>query len=137
MLLAPSSPIAWPWRSSRLAGVAVVVFVLLRVVPGDPIAMMISPGASPADIAALRAHYGLDAPLLTQFWIWIVGVVHRRFRHLDHAAPLRDRSSGSRLPATLELAIAALVVAVVLGGSARHCRHADAAHRRRDHRSTA
>ena len=58
-----------------LAGVAVVVFVLLRVVPGDPIAMMISPGAGPADIAALKAHYGLDAPLLTQFWIWITGVV--------------------------------------------------------------
>ena len=44
-----------------LAGVAVIVFVLLRVVPGDPVAMMISPGASPADIAALKAHYGLDA----------------------------------------------------------------------------
>jgi len=58
-----------------LAGVAVVVFVLLRVVPGDPVAMMISPGAGPADIAALKAHYGLDAPLLVQFWIWIEGVV--------------------------------------------------------------
>ena len=56
-----------------LAGVAVVVFVLLRVVPGDPVAMMISPGASAADIAALRAHYGLDAPLPTQFWIWSAG----------------------------------------------------------------
>jgi ABC-type dipeptide/oligopeptide/nickel transport system permease component len=42
-------------------GVAVIVFILLRVVPGDPVAMMISPGAGPADIAALRAHYGLDA----------------------------------------------------------------------------
>ena len=53
-----------------LAGVAVIVFVLLRVVPGDPVAMMISPGATAADIAALKAHYGLDAPILTQFWIW-------------------------------------------------------------------
>jgi len=44
-----------------LAGVAVVIFILLRVVPGDPVAMMISPGASAADIAALKAHYGLDA----------------------------------------------------------------------------
>jgi ABC-type dipeptide/oligopeptide/nickel transport system permease component len=41
---------------ATLVGVAIVVFVLLRVVPGDPIAMMISPGASAADIAALRAH---------------------------------------------------------------------------------
>ena len=46
-----------------LAGVAIVVFLLLRVAPGDPIAMMISPGASPSDIAALRAHYGLDGSL--------------------------------------------------------------------------
>ena len=38
-----------------LAGVAVIVFVLVRVVPGDPVAMMIAPGASEADIQALRA----------------------------------------------------------------------------------
>ena len=38
-----------------LFGVATIVFTLLRVVPGDPIAMMISPGATPADIAALFA----------------------------------------------------------------------------------
>ena len=47
---------------ATLAGVAVVVFVLLRVVPGDPIAMMISPGASEADIAALASYIeGLHA----------------------------------------------------------------------------
>ena len=39
-----------------LFGVMVVVFVLVRVVPGDPISMMIAPGATDADIAALRAH---------------------------------------------------------------------------------
>ena len=53
-----------------LLGVAVVVFVLLRVVPGDPIAMMIPPGASPADIDRLRALYGLDQPVPEQFVIW-------------------------------------------------------------------
>src|ERR1700687_4156701 len=88
-----------------LAGVAVVVFVLLRVVPGDPISMMISPGAGPADIAALKAHYGLDAPLPTQFWIWIKGVVVGDFGtsitlRLDVTEILL-----SRLPATIELAV--------------------------------
>ena len=53
-----------------MVGVAVIIFVLLRVVPGDPIAMMISPGASPSDIAALRAHYGLDTSIFTQFLVW-------------------------------------------------------------------
>jgi ABC-type dipeptide/oligopeptide/nickel transport system permease component len=100
-----------------LAGVAVVVFILLRVVPGDPVAMMISPGAGPADIAALRAHYGLDAPLLTQFWIWIGGVVTGDFgTSITLHLPVTEILA-ARLPATIELAIAALVVAVVLGGS--------------------
>ena len=47
-----------------LVGVAVIVFVLLRVVPGDPIAMMIPPGATATDIERLRAFYGLDQPIL-------------------------------------------------------------------------
>ena len=77
-----------------LAGVAVVVFVLLRVVPGDPVAMMISPGAGPADIAALKAHYGLDAPLLVQFWIWIKGVVTGDFGTSITLHVCRDRGAG-------------------------------------------
>ncbi len=99
-----------------LAGVAIVVFLLLRVVPGDPIAMMISPGASAADIAALRAHYGLDGSLLSQFGIWVRSALGGDFGvsislHRDVLQLL-----GERLPATLELAIAALEFAVVVGG---------------------
>ena len=98
-----------------LVGVAVIVFVLLRVVPGDPIAMMISPGASEADIQALRAHYGLDASLPVQFAVWIKAVLMGDFGtsislHRDVLSLLAER-----LPATLELAAAALVFAVVLG----------------------
>jgi ABC-type dipeptide/oligopeptide/nickel transport system permease component len=100
-----------------LAGVAVVVFILLRVVPGDPVAMMISPGAGPADIAALKAHYGLDAPLLTQFWIWIKGVVTGDFGTSITLHRYVTEVLADRLPATLELAALALVVAVVIGGS--------------------
>jgi ABC-type dipeptide/oligopeptide/nickel transport system permease component len=100
-----------------LAGVAIVVFVLLRVVPGDPVAMMISPGASPTDIAALRAHYGLDAPLPRQFWVWLLQAVTGDFGtsislHLDVVEVLLDR-----LPATIELAVLALLAAILLGGS--------------------
>ncbi len=100
-----------------LAGVAVVVFVLLRVVPGDPISMMISPGASEADIAALKAHYGLDAPLLIQFWIWVKGAVTGDFGTSITLHLYVTEVLASRLPATLELAVLALLVAIVLGGS--------------------
>src|ERR1700735_4717143 len=100
-----------------LAGVAVIVFVLLRVVPGDPVAMMIGPGATAADIAALKAHYGFDCSIPEQFRIWVGGIVTGDFgtsitlhRHVTEVL-------ASRLPATLELAIAALVIAVAIGGA--------------------
>jgi len=100
-----------------LFGVAVIVFVLLRVVPGDPIAMMIAPGASPEDIAALRARYGLDLSLPAQFFLWLGSVFSGDFG--TSISLRRDvlELLGQRLPATLELAIAALIVAVLIGGT--------------------
>jgi ABC-type dipeptide/oligopeptide/nickel transport system permease component len=100
-----------------LAGVAIIVFTLLRVVPGDPIAMMISPGASSADIAALRAHYGLDQSLPVQFWIWLKHAIAGDFGtsislHVDVLDVLLNR-----LPATLELALISLGLAVLAGGT--------------------
>ena len=80
---------------AHACGVAVVVFVLLRVVPGDPIAMMISPGAGAADIAALRAHYGLDAPLPYA----VLDLDQRAWSHGDFGTSItlhcrRDRRAG-------------------------------------------
>ncbi len=98
-----------------LAGVAVIVFVLVRVVPGDPVAMMIAPGASGADILALRARYGLDLPLFQQFTVWIKGIVAADF---GTSFSLRQDVVSlvlGRLPATLELAGLALFIAVILG----------------------
>jgi ABC-type dipeptide/oligopeptide/nickel transport system permease component len=103
--------------AATLFGVAVIVFVLLRVVPGDPIAMMISPGATPADIAALRAHYGLDASLPVQFGIWLKSVLAGDFGTSISLKRNVLGLLGDRLPATLELAVAALVFAVVLGAA--------------------
>ena len=68
-----------PATAITLFGVTVVVFVLMRVVPGDPIAMMIPPGATDADIAALRAHYGLDLPIWQQFLVWFGQVLQGDF----------------------------------------------------------
>ena len=97
-------------------GVAVVVFTLLRVAPGDPIAMMVPPGASPQDIANLRAHYGLDKSIPAQFGIWLGQALQGDF---GVSISLRQRVTDvvfGRLPATLELAFLALVIAVALGG---------------------
>ncbi len=100
-----------------LAGVAFTIFVLLRVVPGDPIAMMISPGASKADIAALRAHYGLDGGIVQQLGVWARDLLHGDFGVSISLHRSVFELLEERLPATLELAGAALSVAILLGGA--------------------
>ncbi len=101
-----------------LAGVAVIVFFVIRVVPGNPIAMMLPPGATDADIAQLTALYGLDKPIWQQFVIWLSGVLQGDFgTSITTRQPVLGLVLG-RLPATLELSIMALVMAVVMGGLA-------------------
>lgn len=100
-----------------LFGVSVIVFVLLRVVPGDPIAMMIPPGATESDIDHLRQLYGLDLPLFDQYLSWFAEVLRGDF---GTSISLRQDVLLlilSRLPATLELALAAMLVASLLGGA--------------------
>jgi dipeptide transport system permease protein len=100
-----------------LAGVAVLVFVLVRVVPGDPVAMMIPPGADDAVVARLHALYGLDLPLWRQFVIWAGQAAGGNF---GISITTRQAVTGlifSRLPATLELVLLAACVAVALGGA--------------------
>jgi peptide/nickel transport system permease protein len=103
------------WAVPTLFGVAVVVFVLLRVVPGDPIAMMIPPGASKDDVAALRALYGLDRSIPVQFGAWLSEVARGDF---GTSISLRQdvmKLVLGRLPATLELCALAMALAVSAG----------------------
>jgi peptide/nickel transport system permease protein len=99
-----------------LLGVAVIVFVVIRVVPGNPVAMMLPPGATPEDEARLRALYGLDKGIAEQFLIWLGGVVQGDFgTSITTRQPVAGLVLG-RLPATLELSLMALAIAVVWGG---------------------
>jgi ABC-type dipeptide/oligopeptide/nickel transport system permease component len=101
-----------------LFGVAVIVFFVIRVVPGNPIAMMLPPGATEADIARLTALYGLDKTIPQQFLIWAAGVLHGDFgTSITARQPVLDMVLG-RLPATLELSVLALIMAVLAGGAA-------------------
>jgi peptide/nickel transport system permease protein len=102
--------------SVTLFGVAVIVFFVIRVVPGNPIAMMLPPGATEADVAQLTALYGLDKSIPQQFLIWGAGVLQGDFgASITSRQPVLDLVLG-RLPATLELSVMALVIAVALGG---------------------
>lgn len=95
-------------------GVICVVFLLIHLVPGDPVEVMLGEHAGPADRAELRAALGLDRPLGQQLLAYAEGLWH-----LDLGSSLHSRRPVSellaeRIPATLELAIAALGVALVL-----------------------
>src|SRR5579864_3226203 len=98
-----------------LFGVAVIVFVLLRVVPGDPISMMIPPGASEADIGRLRALYGLDQPILHQFVSWLGQVAIGDFGRSISVRQNVLELLLTRLPATIELTLLATLIALCIG----------------------
>ncbi len=103
------------WTVPTLFGVSLIVFVLLRIVPGDPIAMLVPPGARAEDIANLRTLYGFDKPIWQQFFFWLGAVVQGDF---GNSISLRENVLSlvlSRLPATLELALLAVTIAVALG----------------------
>ncbi len=91
-----------------------VVFLLIHLVPGDPIQQMLGEGAAATDIAAARHAYGLDVPLSQQYVKYWEGLLHG-----DMGRSLRFNQSvghiiGQAYPYTLQLTIAALAVALCL-----------------------
>lgn len=97
-----------------LLGVATLVFSLIHLVPGDPAQAMLGDGAAPQDVAELRKSLGLDQPLMTQYVTFlrhaITGDLGQSFRTGQPVTAM----IAERVPATAELAIAAMVVAVIL-----------------------
>lgn len=91
-----------------------IVFLLIHIVPGDPVEQMLGEGARPSDIVALRHAYGLDLPLGTQYVHYWRGVLHG---DLGRSVRLNDTVSHlvlMRYPYTVELTVAALVLALLL-----------------------
>jgi len=90
------------------------VFLLIHLVPGDPIVQMLGEGASSADVASLRHAYGLDAPLGRQYGGYLLGVLHgdlgRSLRLHDSVLHLILQ----RYPYTLALTTAGMLLAVLL-----------------------
>jgi ABC-type dipeptide/oligopeptide/nickel transport system permease component len=91
-----------------------LVFLLIHLVPGDPVQLMLGEGASPSDLTALRHQLGLDQPLGVQYMHYWAGVLHgdlgESIRLHDTVAHLIEQ----RYPYTLALTLAALVLALVL-----------------------
>jgi len=91
------------------------VFIVMRVLPGDPVAMHFDKMASPSAIAAMKAQLGLDKPIWSQYVDYVIGLFSGNL-----GKSMQDYSSVgqqifSAFPATLELAICAMLVAGIIG----------------------
>ncbi len=95
-------------------GVLCLVFFLIHLVPGDPVEVMLGESARPADREALRAALGLNQPLATQFLHYLNNLLHFDLGTSLHSKRPISEILLERLPATLELSLAALVVAVLI-----------------------
>ncbi len=95
--------------------ISLLVFIVLRQLPIDPVGMSLPPGATEADRLALRHEFGLDRPVPEQYAIWVGGLLHG---DLGQSVNLRRQVGplvASVLPATVELVLCALALGI-LGG---------------------
>jgi peptide/nickel transport system permease protein len=96
-----------------LLGMSVLVFLIIRLVPGDPVLAVLGLNATPQLVANLREELGLNDPIYVQYFSWLGGILHGDFG-LDYRS---DEPIGGmlldRLPVTLELTAIALTMAVV------------------------
>ncbi|MBL6429022.1 MULTISPECIES: ABC transporter permease [Maritimibacter] len=108
-----------------LIGVSLIAFFLIRLLPGDPVLLIVPETATEADIAAARERLGLDQPILTQYLSYVGGALTGDFGTSITTNRSISADLAQRIPLTLELLIYSMAVALVLaviGGvaAARH-----------------
>lgn len=97
-----------------LLGVSFIVFFLMHLAPGDPVNLLLGDAATEAEIERTRREWGLDRPLVVQYWEFIRRAVRGDFgMSLRYGVPVSTLIF-ERLPATLELAFASLFVAIII-----------------------
>ncbi|MDR1194011.1 MAG: ABC transporter permease [Peptococcaceae bacterium] len=95
--------------------VITLTFVLTRLIPGNPAAILMGPQASPDEIARMREELGLNKPMLEQFFDYLIGVLRGDFgRSVSYNRPVLNLIL-DRLPATLQITLSSMVLAVLIG----------------------
>jgi len=98
-----------------LLGVSFLAFILIHLVPGDPAQVMLGERATPQALAQLRQNLGLNDPLYVQYLRFLGHILQGNFgRSIQTQDPVLD-DLATHFPATLELTIAAMFIAVVFG----------------------
>lgn len=115
-----------------LLAAALVIFVVLEILPGDPAAVTLGLNAAPEALAALRAEMGLDKPAVLRFFIWLGGLVTGDLgQSYTYRVPVLQLIT-ERMAVTLPLALMAIALAMAIGiplgmlAASRHGRLVDA-----------
>lgn len=98
-----------------LVGISMAVFLVMQAIPGDIARMAAGPDAVEADVEQIRHNYGLDKPLHEQYFIYLEHALHGDLgESFQTQAPVTEAIART-LPATVELATAGMLIAVILG----------------------
>jgi peptide/nickel transport system permease protein len=98
-----------------ILGVTLIAFALIHLAPGDPIITMMGQHATQKEMDQARAKFGLDQPLYIQYFIWLSDVLHGDLGRSIISHEQVTIEIGSRFPNTIELAVAAMIFAILIG----------------------
>lgn len=97
-----------------LLGIVIITFIISRVLPGDPAVMLAGEQATPETIENIRKSMGLDQPLYIQFFHYTSGLLQGNLGEAYHTGQSVASDFATRFPATIELALASLIVAILV-----------------------
>ena len=98
-----------------IVAMSVFVFLMLNLIPGDPVQTMLGFRATPENVATVRAQLGLDQPLLAQYLTWAGGLLHGNFGQDFISHTPVSTLLAQRLPVTIELTLLSMTIAVAVG----------------------
>ncbi len=97
-----------------LIGMSFLVFFLMQLAPGDPVTLLLGEDAEPHEIEEVTREWGLDQPIIVQYWQFVSKAVRGNFgESMRYGEPVTQLVM-ERLPATVELALASLLVAIII-----------------------
>lgn len=91
------------------------IWAMVHAIPGGPVGMILGENATPEQIAALRAELGLDRSVIVQYWTWLTDALAGDLGVSLHSRQPVASLIGERLPATIQLGLAATVVGLLIG----------------------
>ncbi len=101
-----------------IIGVTIIAFALIHLAPGDPARTMLGQHATQQEINEIREKYGLDEPLYIQYVIWLNDVIHGDLGRSILTKEFVINEIAARFPNTIELTIAAMIFAIIIGALA-------------------